>query len=240
LTTVRTHKLSFVVVVMADLCFILAGCGAKMEITYKVEGPKSEVDIEYQDASGKLEKITVTPPWEKPFTVGSKFDFEVNVTNKSGAGAVGCLVMVDGRGIGDSIAGLRAGCSGYVSKDGGSTSSSFQGKREGTINPAGGGTPAAGAAAPAPNAGTHSPQGMIYYEAGQYDQAIIEFKKAIELEPGNAVHHRRLGTIYMAQEDYEAAVGAYQQGRQTQSELWGSLWRPGGRLYRTGQTPRGC
>ncbi|HEY71936.1 MAG: hypothetical protein B6I35_05605 [Anaerolineaceae bacterium 4572_32.2] len=67
------------------------------------------------------------------------------------------------------------------------------------------------AATPIPSAKDHMDQGMEYIEQGQYEKAIAELKKAIELEPDNSDAHRNLGTVYGELNQWEEAAAAYEQ-----------------------------
>ena len=48
-------------------------------------------------------------------------------------------------------------------------------------------------------------KGWTYYDNEQYDLAIDEFKKALELSPDYSMIHRSLGWVYLEIEEYESA-----------------------------------
>ena len=52
-------------------------------------------------------------------------------------------------------------------------------------------------------------QGKFYFLNKQYDQAILEFQKALKLDPGNARILYNLGIIYESKEDIEIAKTFY-------------------------------
>ncbi|HEY86335.1 MAG TPA: tetratricopeptide repeat protein, partial [Chloroflexi bacterium] len=62
-----------------------------------------------------------------------------------------------------------------------------------------------------PTVGERIEQGIAYYEQGELDKAIVEYKEAIALEPDNPDAHRNLGTVYVDQGKWEEAVAAYEQ-----------------------------
>jgi tetratricopeptide (TPR) repeat protein len=53
--------------------------------------------------------------------------------------------------------------------------------------------------------------GMECIRQGQYDEAVAEFEKAIELDPGRADAYRNMGTIYGEQDALAEAVAAYEK-----------------------------
>ncbi len=61
------------------------------------------------------------------------------------------------------------------------------------------------------SASDHVDLGMEYSEQGQFDEAIAEFQKALELEPDNVDAQRNLGTAYFDQGKWEKAVVAYER-----------------------------
>ena len=57
----------------------------------------------------------------------------------------------------------------------------------------------------------HVELGIIYYEAGKYDEAIAEFKKAISVNPNSLRAYNGLGLVYSEQGKYDLAVRFYQK-----------------------------
>lgn len=58
----------------------------------------------------------------------------------------------------------------------------------------------------AENATEHIEAAAAYYAGGEYDKAIIELEKAIELEPDNNIAYTDLAASYFKNGDYENAV----------------------------------
>lgn len=53
--------------------------------------------------------------------------------------------------------------------------------------------------------------GMLSVRSGQYEKAVVRFKKLLELEPNRAEAHKMLGDSYKALDDTEAAILSYQE-----------------------------
>jgi len=86
-----------------------------------------------------------------------------------------------------------------------------------------------------------------------YDQAIEEYKKALQNDPNNASIWVNIGTAYQAKEDYQNALKAYQQAlaidhnnqaaqqgiktasEQQQNKTVGDDWKAGGDLFKQGK-----
>lgn len=66
---------------------------------------------------------------------------------------------------------------------------------------------------------SHMELARQYLDDLQYEQAIAEYKAAIEIEPNNKEAYLALADIYVQQEDYEAAMDILSQGwEQTEAE----------------------
>jgi tetratricopeptide (TPR) repeat protein len=52
---------------------------------------------------------------------------------------------------------------------------------------------------------------LILYEGRQYDRAVIEARKALELEPNDAATHDRLGDIYLQKGMAKEALAEYRE-----------------------------
>ena len=78
----------------------------------------------------------------------------------------------------------------------------------------------AGAAtrAPADTAAPHHERGLELYEAGQYREAIAEFKQALHLKPSLAEAQFGLGLTYGELGEYMEAVAAFKQLLQTKAD----------------------
>lgn len=55
----------------------------------------------------------------------------------------------------------------------------------------------------------HRISGLLKGRAGWYEQAEADFRRAIELEPGNSDAYRRLGFVYQQNNEMDKALGAY-------------------------------
>jgi len=49
-------------------------------------------------------------------------------------------------------------------------------------------------------------KGTEYYKQGKYDDAIVEFKNAISVEPNYAKAYCEMGMAYMEKEDFEGSI----------------------------------
>lgn len=73
-------------------------------------------------------------------------------------------------------------------------------------------TPAPPTATPTVSADEYLQKGFEYYEKEQWDQAIAEFKKAIEVDPNSGIAYGGLGYSYVfGPKDYEAAIKALEK-----------------------------
>lgn len=55
----------------------------------------------------------------------------------------------------------------------------------------------------------HFRQGFTYQDQGELDEAIEEYKKAVELNPNHLKAHMNLGAAYMRQEKYDQAIDQF-------------------------------
>jgi tetratricopeptide (TPR) repeat protein len=60
--------------------------------------------------------------------------------------------------------------------------------------------------------------GMDYMEGGEYDNAILKFKKAIEIDPNFAFSWDNLGVCYRKSDQYEEAINAYKRSLEINPE----------------------
>ena len=80
-------------------------------------------------------------------------------------------------------------------------------------------TPEPPTATPTPSAEDHIKQGISYYEQGEMDKAIIEYKAAIELEPDNERAYLSRGAAYGELGQHELAINDLQKALElTQDE----------------------
>lgn len=77
----------------------------------------------------------------------------------------------------------------------------------------------------------HNNLGDYYSRHGDFDQAIIHFKRAIELNPqyGDAFHN--LGTTYQQKKDIPNAIASYERAIATNPNLWQSYQAIGYLLF---------
>jgi tetratricopeptide (TPR) repeat protein len=220
------YQLSLVLIVMACLCLALSGCASGAKLTYKASGTATQAEVEYRDEKGQLAKETVSLPWEKTVSIGSQFSFQVNVTNTTDSGTVICSVLLGNKEMGPTTGVTYARCTGNVSKQGSSTKWDFHGEYD-KPKAAQAPSPTPPKASPAQSptrtvaptraatatslASSHTVMGIQYYKDGKLDQAIAEFKKAIELDPTDPANYRNLGTVYLTQGKLSESVAAYEQ-----------------------------
>lgn len=65
----------------------------------------------------------------------------------------------------------------------------------------------------------HFHQGNAYYDRGDYDQAMTDFDKAVELCPTYAAAYNNRGRVYAAKGDFKRAIADWNKGTQLQIEL---------------------
>jgi len=223
-----TYQWGQALILMTCLCLVLSGCTSSTKLTYKASGTADQAIVEYRDEKGQLAKETVSLPWEKTVSIGSKFSFQVNVTNTTDSGTVICAVLMGSKEMGPTTGVTYARCTGNVSKQGNSTKWDFHGEYD-KPKVAQAPTPTRTAAptrAATPLAATHTLMGIQYYKEGKLDQAIAEFKKGIELDPTDPDNHRNLGTVYLSQGKLAESVAAYEQAIKLNSrfgEAYGDL-----------------
>ena len=58
---------------------------------------------------------------------------------------------------------------------------------------------------------THLKRGLNYLEAGEKDQAIIEFRAGLKKDPKRIDLHERLGTAYLESNEYPLALGQFKR-----------------------------
>ena len=56
------------------------------------------------------------------------------------------------------------------------------------------------------NAFYYYERGLAYYSAGNYQEAINNFNKAIELNPNNTTSYNNIGAVYYNLKEYEKAI----------------------------------
>ncbi|MBI4785495.1 MAG: tetratricopeptide repeat protein [Chloroflexi bacterium] len=223
------------------ICLVIAlsGCASGAKLTYKASGTASQAEVEYRGEKGDLTKETVTLPWEKTISIGNEFAFQVNVTSTVSSGTVSCAASLNDKEMGKADGVTYARCTGNVSIQGSSAKWNAHGEYDKpkaaqqatptvaatraviptsaptravtpTVAPTRAVIPTSAATA-TPLTATHTTMGIQYAKEGKLDQAIAEFKKAIELDPTNPSYHRNLGSAYYAQGKFNDAVAAFEQ-----------------------------
>jgi eukaryotic-like serine/threonine-protein kinase len=61
------------------------------------------------------------------------------------------------------------------------------------------------------SARVHSVSGLLKSESGWYEQAIVEYNRAIELDPANSDGYRRLGRAYKLNNQFDESLAAYRR-----------------------------
>lgn len=71
-----------------------------------------------------------------------------------------------------------------------------------------------------------SNRGFVYYELTQYDKALIDYNKSLELDPESAVTYKRRGQAYLglgqtdkAKADFEKALALNPNDEETKTLL---------------------
>ena len=66
----------------------------------------------------------------------------------------------------------------------------------------------------------HRILGLLMYNSGRYDQAVAEYQRAIELEPGNSDAYRRRGIAYQADGQVDPALSEYRRAIQVEPSYY--------------------
>ena len=78
-------------------------------------------------------------------------------------------------------------------------------------------------------------RGIAYCESGDYDQAIADFTKAIELEPGRAEGHYNRGTAYSKKGEVKLAIEDYTEAIELKPDYADAYYNRGGAFLRLGE-----
>ena len=57
----------------------------------------------------------------------------------------------------------------------------------------------------------HYDKGLEYYESGEFQAAVIEFKNALQYDPGHADSHYQIGRCYMSQSKVPEGFQSFKQ-----------------------------
>ena len=60
-------------------------------------------------------------------------------------------------------------------------------------------------------------RGGAYYLKGEYDSAIVDFTKAIELNPNYAIAYNNRGVAYHLKKEYDSAIVRFHQSDRAES-----------------------
>lgn len=85
------------------------------------------------------------------------------------------------------------------------------------------------------NSSPHNQLGVVYFEQGRMDDAIQEYKIALELKP-YADYHNNLGLAYANQGGLEAAIQEFQTALRLNPRLWYAHYNLGVAYYKKGIT----
>jgi len=81
---------------------------------------------------------------------------------------------------------------------------------------------------------THNNMGDVYVRAGKYDQAVAEFKKALEINPGYGDAYHNLANTYEAMGQPDMAIMYYKKALSINPNIWQSYQNIGGLYYNKG------
>jgi GWxTD domain-containing protein len=81
-------------------------------------------------------------------------------------------------------------------------------------------------------------RGLCYWALGQFDQARVWFRRAIQLDHSNEIARARLVDAYFAKKDYAAVVSLYSDAGITEHTDSETLLRIATSLAKNGETPR--
>jgi eukaryotic-like serine/threonine-protein kinase len=70
------------------------------------------------------------------------------------------------------------------------------------------------------SASVHRAAGILYANAGRYELAEAEYRRAIEIEPNNSDAYRRLGLVLEQNNQLDAALAAYRQALQAEPNYY--------------------
>ncbi len=85
----------------------------------------------------------------------------------------------------------------------------------------------------------HYVLGLALKNQNNYDEAIKEFTKVVEIDPKDATTNIQIGQIYSAQQKYEQAIPFYQRGLDNEPYNATAAYNLGTALLRSGKTDEG-
>jgi Tol biopolymer transport system component len=180
------------IIFMMLLGFVLSSCGGgQPQLTYRAGGTASEAIVTFIDGEGNSQEKTVNLPWETTIEISSDtFDFQLTIANTTSEGEVTCEVLLNEKSMMDAgHSNAYIDCNGDVTQKGNSTSYHIS---------------------------THPIEAYLnnvqkMYDDGDYDAALAEIDKAIEIAPDFSGVYFMKGLILRVQEDYDQALNAYSQ-----------------------------
>ncbi|MGB2601636.1 MAG: tetratricopeptide repeat protein, partial [Candidatus Omnitrophota bacterium] len=72
---------------------------------------------------------------------------------------------------------------------------------------------------------THDALGLVYYQQGQYEEALKELQKAKSLEPTLGTVYYHLGLLYLAMEKYDNAISVEEEGLKVAELRGGNVFK---------------
>jgi len=78
--------------------------------------------------------------------------------------------------------------------------------------------------------GAHRVEGYLHYNEGFYEQAVPEFERAIELQPGNAMAHMYLGKTYEDNAQLDKALAEFLKASEVEPQYF-ATWQNLGAYY---------
>jgi tetratricopeptide (TPR) repeat protein len=81
----------------------------------------------------------------------------------------------------------------------------------------------------------HSNLGDALLKKGKLDEAILEYRRALEIKPKDAEAHRDLGNVFLKEGKLDEAISEYQKALEIKPNFLGARSNLGGALFQKGQ-----
>lgn len=91
---------------------------------------------------------------------------------------------------------------------------------------------------PSSAAEDHLNRGVGHINEGEYDKAIVEFSRAIEIQPGNAIQHSNRGNAHFFKGDCEKAIDDYSRAIEIKPDYANAYYNRGNAYYSKGDCDR--
>ena len=202
---------------VVGIVFVLTSCGPKNELTYRVFGEGvSKASISYIDSEGNTVEQEVELPWESKMSVGDKLTADIDITNEGKTGIITCEISVNDRVFGDSSSAVFASCYLSYSKNGNNSFHSYIGSSvEGYLNKA-----------------------QKYVDEEDYDKALKETERAIEVAPNFPNCYAVRAVIYEQMGDLESATADVLKVQELSTDPDAQAWAEDKlKQYTTGSEP---